>query len=206
MNQRRYFTIGIAAIAVGIVTVTIGSLAAHFTGLPAQDNLGREIYASIPRGWQWELVGQVVALGGVLLAMAGAALAFLYRRELTWARASIGAALFTGLMIILFGVIPNQWLTLTQAVWEWTPQKIAINTIGASGGGLPLFPKWLLLNNELSVSYAAMKDIVSGTYTVIALGAVAIGMIKWQDWQKQQAAGPVEVTSGYGRPLTKVER
>jgi uncharacterized membrane protein len=184
-----------------------GFLIAHFTGLAELDNLGREVYSWIPRGWQLELAGQLITLTGIFMIMAGTALAFLYGREMTWARASIGALLFTGLMIILFGVIPNQWLTLTQAVLEWTPRKIAIRTVGSPGGGIPLFPKWLLLNNDLSISYAALKDIISGTYSVVAIGGVAVAMVKWQDWQKKRAAGPAGPTvSGYGRPLTKVER
>jgi general stress protein CsbA len=199
--------LGTAAIGIGVVTLIAGFLIAHFTGLAEIDSLGREVYPSIPRGWQLELAGQIIALTGVFIVMAGTTLAFLYGREMTWARASIGALLFTGLMIILFGVIPNQWLTLTQAVLEWTPRKIAIRTVGSPGGGIPLFPKWLLLNNEVSISYAALKDIISGTYSVVAIGGVAVVMVKWQDWQKKRAAGPAgPAVSGYGRPLTKAER
>jgi len=171
-------------------------LIAHFTGLSEFDDLGREIYPDIPRGWGFALFGQVVALGGVLLAMAGATLAFLYERKMTWARASIGAALFTGLMVILFGIIPNEWLTLTQAVWEWTPQKTFI-----------AIPPALVLNNDVSISYAALKDMIVAGYTVVATGAVAFVMIKWQDHQKKVASGPPpQPISTYGRPMTKVER
>jgi hypothetical protein len=185
-----------AAVGLGLVLAAVGSLIAHFTGLSEIDELGREIYPAIPRGWQFQLVGQLIAVGGVLVAIAGIALAFLYDREMTWARAAIGAALFTGLMIIVFGVIPNQWLTLTQAVWEWTPQKTLFTV-----------PKPLVLNNEVSISAAAAKDIISGTYAVVALGVIAVAMVKWQDYQKQRASGPPpQEVSGYGRPLTKVER
>ena len=143
---------------------------AHFTGLPLEDGIGQEIYPSIPRGWGWELIGQVVSLTGFLLLMGGAALAFLYKRRMTWARAALGATLFSGLMMIIFGVIPNQWLTLTQSVWEWTPQKIAFT-----------IPPWLVLNNDVSISYAAIKDIVSGTYSIVAIAGVAIAMYQWQE-------------------------
>jgi hypothetical protein len=171
-------------------------LFAHFTGLSEFDDLGREIYPAIPRGWGLVLFGQLVALGGVLLAMAGATLAFLYERKMTWARASIGAALFTGLMVILYGVIPNQWLTLTQAVWEWTPQKIFLT-----------IPPVLVLNNDVSISYAAIKDMIVGGYSVAITGGIAFVMIKWQDQQKKIASGPPpQPVSTYGRPMTKVER
>jgi hypothetical protein len=165
-------------------------LFAHFTGLPLEDGIGQEIYPDIPRGWGWELLGQVVSLTGVLILMAGIALAFLYKRELTWARAAIGAFLFVSLMMVLFGIIPNQWLTLTQSVWEWTPQKIAFT-----------LPRWLVLNNDVSISYAAIKDIVSGTYTVVALAAVAIVMYQWQERAKRAAAPKPQAVSSFGRPM-----
>ena len=191
---RRYQQTGIAAMVIGFVTGIAGAVFAHFTGLPTVDDLGLELYPAIPRGWYLELLGQLISLGGALLFMAGMALAFLYKRQMTWARASIGAALFAALMMILFGIVPNQWLTLTQSVWEWTPQKIALE-----------IPPWLILNNEVSISYAAVKDIVSGTYVAVLLGVVAVGMYQWQERQKRaETAPPPEPVSTYGRPLTKV--
>jgi hypothetical protein len=191
-----YFRAGLAAIAVGVVTAIAGALFAHFTGLPPENDLGAEIYPAIPRGWGWVLIGQVISLGGSLLALAGTTLAFLYKREMTWARAALGATLFSALMMVLFGIIPNEWLTLTQATFEWTPQKIFVT-----------IPEWLTLGNEVSISYAAIKDIVSGTYVVVVLGAVAGAMYWWQEQEKKAQAGPPpEPVSRYGRPLTKVER
>jgi len=192
----RYARIGIAAIVVGIVTSVVGALWAHFTGLDLENSLGAEIYPAIPRGWQWQLIGQAVSLGGGLLVLGGATLAFLYKREMTWARAALGASLFTALMIILFGVIPNQWLTLTQATLEWTPQKVVVT-----------LPPWLTLNNEVSISYAALKDAISGGYVVTVLGAIAVAMYQWQERSKRAASGPPpQRVSSYGRPLTRVER
>jgi hypothetical protein len=190
---RTYFLAGAAAIALGTILTAIGVFAAHFAAIDELDQFGREAWTWIPRGWQFELFGQLIALTGVLLAMGGTALAFLYERTLTWARASLGALLFVGLMLIIFAIIPNQWLTLTQAVWEWTPQKTFVT-----------IPSWLVLNNEVSISMAALKDIVSGTYSAVALGAVAVGMYQWQEWTKKKGAAPKQEVSQYGRPMTKV--
>lgn len=155
------------------------------------DSLGAEIYSSIPRGWYWVTLGQLVAITGLLLVMAGLAIAFLYKREMTWALASLAALLFTSLMIVLFGVIPNEWLTLTQSEFEWTPQKIAFT-----------IPSWLVLNNEVSISFSAIKDIVSGTYSIVALGGVVVGAYMWQVRQKNADAGPPpQPISTYGRPM-----
>ncbi|MCP3997416.1 MAG: hypothetical protein GY722_20515 [bacterium] len=199
-QRDKNFVRGISVLAFGLVLAIAGALWAHFTGLSKLDDVGRELYPSIPRGWFAVLIGQLVSLGGVFIAMAGVALAFLYEKKMTWARASIGAFLFTGLMIILFGIIPNEWLTYTQAEWEWTSQKEWI----------PI-PSSLIGGNEISISAAAIKDIIAGTYTVIVTGAVAVAMIGWQkrdqiraSWDKRKAAkGNVSV---YGRPLQKADR
>ncbi len=193
---RRFQQMGAAAIVVGTLVAIGGALIAHFTGLPETDSLGRDLYPSIPRGWLPVVIGQIISLGGAFVLLGGICLAFLYKRPMTWARAAVGALVFVSVMMILFGIVPNEWLTLTQSVWEWTPQKTAVT-----------IPSWLVLNNEVSISYAAVKDIVSGTYAVVVLGGTAVVMYQWQEYQKRaESAPPPQPVSTYGRPLTKVER
>jgi hypothetical protein len=199
-GKDRNLVLGMSAMGIGLVLALLGALWAHFTGLAKLDDVGREIYPHFPRGWGWVLLGQLVSMGGVLIFLGGTALAFLYNKKMTWARAAIGAALFTALMIILFGVIPNEWLTYTQAVWEWTDQKLWVK-----------IPTGLLGGNEVNISAAAIKDIVAGTYVLVVTGAVAFGMIRWQKRDeiraaKEKARGSAEDVSAYGRPLQKVER
>lgn len=185
---------------IGLALSIVGALWAHFTGLAELDDIGRELYPAIPRGWPWVLAGQLVSLAGVFILMAGTALAFLYEKKMTWARSAIGALLFTTLMMILYGVIPNEWLTYTQAVWEWTDQKLWIQ-----------IPPALLGGNEVNISASAIKDIIAGTYVLVATGAVAGAMIAWQRRDEIQAAREKKLAdkksvSAYGRPLQKVER
>lgn len=199
-GKDRNLKLGVTAMVVGLVLALVGALWAHFTGLSEFDDLGRELYPNIPRGWVWVLIGQLVSLGGVMILLAGTTLAFLYDRPLTWARASIGALVFTSLMIILFGVIPNEWLTYTQAEWEWTSQKIWIR-----------IPTGLVGGNELNISAAAIKDIIVGTYVLVATGAVAVAMISWQKREeiisnRDKKRAEKKSVSTYGRPLQKVER
>ena len=206
-QRDKNFVRGNIALAAGLVLALIGSLWAHFTGLPEVDDVGRTLYSHIPRGWPWVLLGQLVSLGGILIAMAGIALAYLYQKKLTWARASIGAMLFTGLMIILYGVIPNEWLTYTQAEWEWTDQKL---WFGTDGRWIKI-PSSLLGGNRLNISAAAMKDIVSGTYVAVITGAIGAAMIAWQRRDELMAKRAAKKaakgnTSVYGRPLQKADR
>ena len=76
----------------------------------------------------------------------------------------MAAAIFTLEMLILFGMVPNQWLALTQGTFEWTSQNIAFT-----------LPSWMMLGNEVSVSFAVIKDVVVGGYSATLLGAVAVG-------------------------------
>lgn len=199
-GKDRNSVLGVTALVVGLALALLGSLWAHFTGLPSVDDVGRDLYPALPRGWGWVLIGQLVALGGVLLALGGITLAFLYEKRMTWARSAVGAGVFTSLMIILFGVIPNEWLTYTQAVWEWTDQKVWIK-----------IPTGLLGGNEVNISASALKDVVAGTYVLVATAAVAVGMIGWQKRDEIRAARDKRKSSDqdvsvYGRPLQKVER
>ena len=193
---RNYFRLGLGATVAGTAVSIAGALFAHFTELPLTNNVGAEIYPAIPRGWGWVLIGQTVSLTGVMMVLAGLTLAFLYKREMTWARAALGATLFSALMMIFFGVIPNQWLTLTQSTFAWTPQEIAFTV-----------PEFLTLNNEVAISYAVVKDVVLQGFVGTALIGTPIFMYWWQGYTKRvEEAPPVEPVSRYGRPLTKVER
>jgi hypothetical protein len=199
-GKDRNFVLGISAMGIGLVLALLGALWAHFTGLSEFDDVGRELYPNLPRGWGWVLLGQLTSLAGVLIFIGGTALAFLYDKKLTWARAAVGAGLFTALMIILFGVIPNEWLTYTQAVWEWTDQKLWIK-----------IPADLIGGNELNISAAVVKDVVAGTYVLVLTGVIAVAMIRWQKRDEMRAAkdkakAGKENLSSYGRPLQKVER
>ena len=177
-------------IVIGIITALFFSWVVHLTELPEIDELGREVYSYVPRGWFWTTVAQFIALNGVMLAMAGATLAFVYDRPLTWARAGLGAALFTGLMVILFGVIPNQMLTLAQGPLEWTSQKVFIT-----------IPPALVLGNDLAISYQVLKDMLVAGFATTNLIIIAVIMVMWQNRTQKKAEPPPQRISEYGRPI-----
>ncbi len=182
--------IGLAVIAIGLVTALVASFLVHATEADVVNDLGEEIYTLFPRGWFWTTAAQFIAINGVMLALAGAALAFVWGRPLTWARATIGAGLFTGLMVILFGVIPNQMLTLAQSELEWTGQKILIT-----------LPSALVLGNEVSISYETLKDALVAGFATTNVVIIAVIMVLWQNYQHRKAEPKPQRISEYGRPL-----
>jgi hypothetical protein len=180
VTQRKHLILGIALIAIGVVVAIGGSFLVHMVESPDVDELGRTLAT----------IAQMIALGGVLMAMAGATLGFIWQRTLTWARAMLGALLFTGLMFILFAIIPNQFLTITQATLEWTPQKILIT-----------FPAAVVMNNDVAISYAALKDMISAGYVTTLIFVIPVIMYKWQGREEKAAEAKPTPVSNYGRPM-----
>jgi hypothetical protein len=187
--------LGLASIIGGAVVFTFGFMAVHFVGLPAVNSVGQEIYPHIPRGWQWVIGAKIIGFVGSQLLMGGIVLAYLWDREMTWARASVGAALFVLEIIIVMAIIPNEWLGLTQGEFQWTSQRIAFT-----------LPGWLTLNNDVSISYGAIKDAVSGGYSAVVLGAILVGIYRVQERAKRGPAERPTIVSEYGRPVVKGNR
>ncbi|MCJ7726888.1 MAG: hypothetical protein MUP76_10950 [Acidimicrobiia bacterium] len=206
VRDRRRSRIGAAGIGAGLALLLFGIFMAHFTGLPETNSVGQEIYPHIPRCLPFETGGscwiipttaQLIALLGSQILLGAILFGWILDKPLTWARATVAAAIFTLEMLILFGVVPNQWLALTQGTFEWTAQKVAFT-----------LPSWLVLGNDVGISYAVIKDVVAGGYSAGLLGAVAVGAYKMQERAKQpaKAATPPPQLSSFGRTLIKGER
>ena len=185
---------GIGAVLIGLVTTMVASVVVHMAEAPEVDEFGQELYSLVPRSWVLATIAQSVALGGVLLAMAGLTFGFIYKRKLTWARAMLGALLFAGLMTILFAIVPNQMLTLFQATLDWTPSRIFLTV-----------PAVLVMNNEVEISYATLKDALVAGYVTTLVIIVPVVMYQMQERAKRAEQPKPTPVSNYGRPL-RVER
>jgi hypothetical protein len=185
---------GAGLVVVGIVVVIVASILVHMAEAPTLNSLGEEMFANVPRGWVVVLAAQSVAVGAAVMVIVGLTLVFVYNQHLTWVRAMIGALLFTALLTIIFAIIPNQLLTLFQSTLEWTPQKIFLTV-----------PPVFVLNNDLSISYAALKDMIIAGYATTALLVIPVIMYKWQGRKDKANAPKPEPVSNYGRPM-RVER
>lgn len=120
------------------------------------------------------------------------------RRHLTWARAMAGAVVVSGLSLLVFGLVPHEFITYVGSELEWDRRDlIMIN--------LPVLP--------FDISRQAVRDIITaGLYTNSFAAALAL----WLMWQrryeladeraqaKEQEPVPVPVgTSAYGRPVSR---
>jgi hypothetical protein len=188
--ERKHLITGIVLVAIGLIVVIGGSLLVHMTEAPEFDDLGRVLYPDVPRGWQLVTIAQMIALGGVLVAMAGITVGWIWQRPLTWARAMLGALLFTALMFIIFAVIPNQFLTITQSTLEWTSQKVFITV-----------PGFITMNNDVAISYAALKDMIAAGYVTTMVILIPVIMYWWQGREEKADAPKPTPVSNYGRPM-----
>jgi hypothetical protein len=194
--------IGIIGVVAGLALLVVGVVVAHFTNLPLTDSVGRPIYEWIPRCvffendpqncWVLPILGGATAVLGSQIAIAAIVFGWIYGRTLTWALATVGAFLFTLEMIILLGIVPNQFLNLAQGSLDWSEREIVFT-----------IPKWLVLNNNVSLSYGTLKDLITAGYSTTVLAAVIVGAYRWQERGKRAARPKPTTTSMWGRPVTK---
>ncbi len=188
-----------ALMVLGFGALLVGVFFAHAGLAPDGSAPGEEHFATyltwVPRHWAVFTAGQLVAVGGSQFLLAGIALRWVANKPMTWARAGFTAWLAFIELVIIWGIVPSEWLNLTQGPLGFTSQKIAFT-----------IPKWIVLNNPISISYAALKDMVVGGYHLVSLSAVLYFAYKIQGWGKtapEVAAG--DAVSPYGRPLKKAD-
>lgn len=195
MTEQRRKLIGIGGLAAGALMVAVGIAVAHFTFLPTEDALGNEVLPSIPRGWELYTLGQLVAVGGSQVMVGAAFYGWLWDKPLTWVRAGASALLGWFELVLFFGIIPSEMLNLTQGPLEWTSRTAFT------------IPKWLVLNNDVAISWRTIKDAVVAGYYTNAFVVLIVGIYLAQEWIKNRAdAEPVVEFSRYGRPLRKGTR
>lgn len=200
LDEKQRTRLGAAALFIGSLMLAVGVIVAHYAAFPETELIEGvnvpvhvDYLGWIPRGWVWVTFGQIIGFVGSQLMVVGALFLWFIGRKLTWARATFGAFIAWIQLVLYFGIVPSEWLNLTQGPLEFTAQRIAFTV-----------PKWLVLGNEVDISLSAVKDAVSGGYNTVMLGAAIVFAYKIQDWGKSKpGAGAKEKQSVYGRPLVK---
>jgi hypothetical protein len=201
LDDRQRRRLGSALFSFGLFLLAFGVLFAHYSGFSEGEKV--DYFGWFPRGCMigsgrcvpWSTGGQLIAIGGSQLAIAGALLLWVANQRMTWARAGFAALVVWLEFVIIFGIIPSEWLNLSQGPLEMSRQRIAFTV-----------PSWLVLGNDVSISWSAVKDAVSGAYNMVVLGGAIILAYKIQGWGKTTPKIPADQTSIFGRPLTRGER
>lgn len=194
---------GTALLVLGTLLMGVAVVWVHYAGLPLQEFMDGDfvplvvepaIFNEIPRGWLPKGLGYLAAFGASQMMVIGAFFVWVLNKPMTWARASIAATLTWMELVIIFGIVPSEWLNLSQTDLDWSPQRVAFD-----------IPSWLILGNDVSISFAAIKDAISAGYNtglLVAAPVFAIMIQKMKDGRPAKAA--VEAPkSPYGRTLRK---
>jgi len=201
LSDRKRVRIGAALLVLGTIGLAIGVVLAHYAALPKTEIIdGQAVpvvvdyFNWIPRGWLPKSIGYLMILGSAQFMLAGAAMVWVLNQKMTWSRAAFAAFITWIEFVLIFGIVPSEWLNLSQTDLDWSPQRIAFT-----------IPSWLVLGNDVSISWAAIKDMISGGYNVAILAAAGLFAYKVQDIGKPRpaSAAPVEKKSPYGRPLVQ---
>jgi hypothetical protein len=150
----------------------------------------------------------------VLLLMVGALLFVARRRPvgqpLSWGEAFVAATFVFALLFVAYGVVPHQFLAMTDNVFRWRDDKIGIPVGGIAIGSHHLFHKPYLLfpkgiplsHGHFTITAQVLRDVlVGGLYGVL----VGLQLYGWSWWQKRgkTTGAPAIEESAYGRPLLR---
>lgn len=192
--------IGWSALLLGTGLMAVAVLWIHYSKLPNTEvvdgvatALVVDYFNWVPRGWFWKGIGYLAAFGASQMMLVGAAFLWVLNQKMTWARAAFAAFLVWMEFVIVFGIVPSEWLNLSQTDLDWSNQRIAFR-----------IPPVLMLGNEVSISWAAIKDAISGGYNLGALGAAGyVAYLLQQVYKPPKKKAASTKLSPYGRPLVK---
>ena len=121
-------------------------------------------------------------------------------KPLTWGEAFLAATFVFALLLMIYGIVPNQWLQWADNELEWRKDSFGIpNPFGRSWfeDGISFFGR-----GRIMISKEAIRDVVAaGLYAGFLVGQV----MAWLWWQRRgrRAAAAQAETSAYGRPLIR---
>lgn len=109
----------------------------------------------------------------------------------TWAEAILGSVVVFFLLLLAYGIVPNQWLLWAAGPLKWRADSI-LYVVKFWGRG------------KVTITKAALGDIIVTIIYVVELGA---NIVLWSKWQKRgrkkEAAAAAISQSTFGRPLVR---
>ena len=133
----------------------------------------------------------------IALALSGVILAYGKRRQvgqpLSWGEAMAASVFAFLVMMLWYGVIPHQWITLADTEWGWRADRIF------HGPGDLFEPHRFV---PFTITYVVLRDFI-----VLAIygAGLTLHVFHWVQWQNRGKAKPAAIptSTGYGRPLVK---
>lgn len=190
------------------ILVLGGFLATIFIVVPVLGKLKKKELGFIPTGFPVRLEFFVALFAFIL----GIAIIFYVGRRrppgtpLTWGEAMVGATFVFGILLLGYGVVPNEWLKWADNQLLWRPDRIwfAISTkwpVFYTGSNAAV--EAAAGRGRIIVSFQALRDIIAATIYILMLVAQVWLWISFQKRGRKEAATEVARTSTFGRPVVK---
>ncbi len=117
---------------------------------------------------------------------------------LTWGEAFLAATFLFALMLMLYGIVPNQWLLWADTELGWRSDSFGIPTPfgrffeeGITFGG----------RGRVMISALVIRDLIAGGIYAVAFVGQIVAWKKWQTRGRKPAAVGTVKTSAFGRPV-----
>ncbi len=113
-------------------------------------------------------------------------------QPLSWGEAMAASVFAFIVMMLWYGVIPHQWITVADNEWLWRSDRIFY-------GPADIFEPHRFV--PFTITYVVLRDMV-----VLAIygAGLTLHVFHWVHWQNRgKATAEVVPTTAYGRPLVK---
>ncbi len=194
---------GWGLLLIGTLLLVAGVIWLHYSSLPQTTVVNGEAvpvvvdyFNWIPRGAIWKGLAYLAIFGATQMMVIGGVFLWILNQRMTWSRALFAAFVTWLELVIIFGMVPSEWLSYAQTDLDWSSQRIALT-----------IPPILVLGNTVEISYAVIKDSISMGYHLVMLGAAAVFTLELQKMKQGRPASAAqpEKKSPYGRPLVRGE-
>jgi hypothetical protein len=201
LTESRRKAIGWGLLLVGLITLVVAVWWIHYSSFPETELVDGKDVPVVLRSFDWVLrgalskgIGYLAAFAASQLLIVGAFFVGVLNQKMTWARAAVAALLTWIELVVIFAIVPSEWLNYAQTDLDWSAQRVAVTV-----------PPWLVLGNQVDLSYAVLKDSISMGYHIVMLSAGAILGLQIQKINKGRPASAEkpQPKSPYGRPLVK---
>ena len=194
LSDSRRKSIGWGLLGVGFVSLVVGVLWIHYTSLPDEVDAG--FFDWVPRDHLLKGVGYLVVFAASQMLVVGGLFVWVLNQKMTWARALFASFVTWIELVLIFGMVPSEWLNYAQTDLDWSGQRVAVT-----------IPPLLVLGNEVQISWSAIKDSISMGYHIVMLVAAAVFTLQLQRMRQgpPPSADKPEIRSPYGRPLVRGE-
>lgn len=125
--------------------------------------------------------------------------------SLTWGEAFVAGTFMFALMLLMYGVVPNQWLIWSDNELGWRSDSLGIPTPFGR-----LFEDGLRFGGrgQVIITAQVVRDIIASVIYIVFFAGQIVG---WLWWQKKRGRKPVAAageikTSAFGRPLARLTR